>query len=226
LRDNKKTWLPWITAVAVVVVFGLLMAGLFLYPAIKANWLLRRLSSAGEKELEAAVKEILSHGPAGTKVLEDYFSRDNTGWGKLSDGLAARVAPDEQSLKPNKPVELTLEVINITGTDLSLNPDNQLPLSPEIIGVATHFRLEADWLNKRGPPGAFVVPAGSIVRRKFKVHFWRYETGVVFIASYEGRPNSIDITEPNLKELRAFFRFYGEGNRRLLDTNPVTFSLE
>jgi ankyrin repeat protein len=67
--DGEKVKFPWIWTAAIVAVFGLLVAGYYLWPALKIQYYLTQLNSADDKEAAAAVTDLLAMGERGRAAI-------------------------------------------------------------------------------------------------------------------------------------------------------------
>jgi hypothetical protein len=78
--------------IAILVVFGLLIAGFALYPILKFKWYEERLLSDDPDMRWAAFMFLSSHGERGQKVIENFCRRrTDTGWGPVQGGLRLRI---------------------------------------------------------------------------------------------------------------------------------------
>ena len=106
--------LIWGMTACILFFFALVFAGMFAYPHLRIRYYESKLLSENEKEFQGAVKTLLSLGESGVESVNKYFERDDTGWGKPSGGLVARVKPAEITLRNDTKMEMTFEILNIS----------------------------------------------------------------------------------------------------------------
>jgi hypothetical protein len=124
MQDNKKSWFPWKTTIAVVLAFGLLKAGMFLYPPLRIRWYESKLQLKEGREFNTAVKKLLSLGPRGQEIVQRYFEGNDTGWGKPKNGLIVKISPGKvRIIKKKDKIEMFFAIMNISGHPVRISTE-------------------------------------------------------------------------------------------------------
>jgi hypothetical protein len=109
-------------AIGILVTFGLLFAGMALYPVIKFKIYIYKLESKDAEIQKDAFEYLCRQGERGRKVIKDFCRRHNMDdWGPEKHGLSFRISLDKYIFRISKDGK----VLNNSGIVINLDMWNK-----------------------------------------------------------------------------------------------------